>query len=108
MPAIQLTGDRSTGLLRDADGRAIIDGYVLSTTTAELVGTRVASDPSKELVLYKIAAPARVTTEITGLYQEPSSPWSSGHVVWRHLECRGGAFTVVLRSDNRLFNVAQT
>ncbi|HWX10197.1 MAG TPA: glycosyltransferase family 4 protein, partial [Gaiellaceae bacterium] len=97
MPAISVTIDRSTGALRDAHGRPIEDGYVLSPATVELVGKKVASDTAKELVLYRVQRPARITTQITGLYQEPVSPWSSGHVIWRRVQCQGGALSVALR-----------
>jgi glycosyltransferase involved in cell wall biosynthesis len=108
MPETRVSIDRSTGVLHDARGEPITDGYVLTSSSVELVGTRVAADPAKELVLYKVAHPARATTQITGLYSEPVSPWSSGHVTWKRFECRGGALSVVLRSDNKLFDKTQT
>jgi hypothetical protein len=108
MPAIAVTVDRATGVLHDAHGRPIDDAYVLSPATVELVGKKVASDPAKQLVLFRVRRPARITTQITGLYQEPVSPWSSGHVTWRRLQCSGGALSVQLRSDNQLFDIVQT
>ena len=41
-------------------------------------GTVVARDPAKGLVLYRVQQPARSTTSLTGLYPEPTSPWSNG------------------------------
>jgi hypothetical protein len=43
-----------------------------------------------------------------GLYAEPSSPWSSGHVLWRKYDCTGGTLLAQLRSDNQLFKKPQT
>ena len=108
MHSTSMTVDQATGVLRDLDGRPIADPYVLTGTSVELLGTRVASDPAKQLVLYKVAPPARTTTQIVGLYDEPVSPWSSGHVTWRRYHCRGGVLSVQLRSDNQLFKKAQT
>jgi hypothetical protein len=82
---------------------------VLTHRSVELVGTPVASDSAKKLVLYRVDAPARITTQITGLYDDSVSPWSSGHVIWRRVQCRGGALKVALRSDTTLFKgVTQT
>jgi hypothetical protein len=59
-------------------------------------------------VLYRVTPPARTTTQIVGLYAEPTSPWSSGHVLWRKYDCTGGALLLQLRSDNQLFKTPQT
>jgi glycosyltransferase involved in cell wall biosynthesis len=104
MPETHLTADQATGILRDATGKPIDDRYVLTSSAVALVGKAVASDPTKELVLYEIASPARKTTQIAGLYPEPSSPWSSGHVTWQRSQCTGGTLTVALRSDPNLFS----
>ncbi len=103
MPETGVTADRSTGILHDAHGRPISDAYVLTSTSVALVGTRVASDPAKELVLYRVKAPARTTTQITGLYDEPVSPWSGGRVVWQRSQCTGGELDVRVSSDANLF-----
>jgi glycosyltransferase involved in cell wall biosynthesis len=109
MPEIRVAADRSTGVLHDAHGRTVAEPYVVTHSSVELVGTPVAADPDKNLVLYRVQAPARTTTQITGLYDEPVSPWSSGHVVWRRSQCKGGALKVALRSDTTLFKgVTQT
>jgi hypothetical protein len=50
-----------------------------------------------------VTPPARTTTQITGLYEDISSPWSSGRVVWQRSNCRGGALSITVRSDNQLF-----
>jgi hypothetical protein len=103
MPELHVTADRSTGVLHDARGRTVSEPYVLTHSSVELVGTPVASDPEKRLVLYRVEAPARTTTQITGLYDDPISPWSTGHVTWRRVQCSGGALKVALRSDTTLF-----
>jgi glycosyltransferase involved in cell wall biosynthesis len=103
MPSTHVTVDEATGVLRDAKGRPIADPYVLSPTSVELVGKAIATDTAKGLVLYRVTPPARTTTQITGLYEEPVSPWSSGHVVWQRSNCRGGALSIAVRSDRTLF-----
>ena len=60
-------------------------------------------------MLYRVTAPARTTTQVTGLYDEAVSPWSQGHVTWRRSDCRGGVLTVRVSSDAQLFRgVTQT
>jgi glycosyltransferase involved in cell wall biosynthesis len=109
MPEVRITTDRSTGVLHDAQGRTVTAPYVLTNRSVELVGSPIASDPEKHLVLYRVKKPARTTTQITGLYDDPVSPWSTGHVTWLRSQCLGGALKVALRSDTTLFKgVIQT
>ncbi|HEY2074235.1 MAG TPA: glycosyltransferase family 4 protein, partial [Gaiellaceae bacterium] len=67
MPEIQTSVDPTTGALR-----GITERYVLAPSSVQLVGTRVAADPAKQLVLYRVAQPARITTHVVGLY--PATP----------------------------------
>jgi glycosyltransferase involved in cell wall biosynthesis len=103
MPATPTTVERSSGILRDRQGTPIRERYVLTGAGVELVGKKIASDPKKRLVLYEVKVPARTTTQIIGLYDEPVSPWSNGLVTWRRSECRGGTLTVDVSSDTQLF-----
>jgi hypothetical protein len=69
----------------------------------------VARDPAKNLVLYRVSPPARTTEQITGLYDDPTRPWSTGQVTWQRVDCRGGALNVEVSSDTTLFHdVVQT
>jgi glycosyltransferase involved in cell wall biosynthesis len=109
MPSTRVAVDQATGILRGAQGETIDERYVLAPRTVDILGQPVARDSAKELVLYRIAPPARITTTITGLYPEPVSPWSNAHPVWTRYRCDGGTLTVVLASDSRLFHgVVQT
>jgi hypothetical protein len=65
----------------------------------------VARDTAKELKLYRVASPARVTTLVTGLYPTTAgvSPWSNQNPAWTRLQCAGGTLTVVVSSDTQLF-----
>ncbi len=103
MPSTRVRVQRSTGILRDASGHALSTGWVLTGQSVELVGTKVASDPAKQLVLYRVTAPVRTTTQVTGLYPGVSSPWSGPRVTWRRLRCTGGTLVVDVRSDAQLF-----
>jgi hypothetical protein len=109
MPSTRLAVDRATGILRGPHGETIGERYVLAPSSVDLLGTPLARDASKELVLYGIAPPARITTTVTGLYQEPVNPWSNASPVWTRYRCSGGTLTVVLSSDAQLFRgVVQT
>jgi glycosyltransferase involved in cell wall biosynthesis len=100
MPEVQTSVDPTTGRLN-----GVTDPYVLAPTTVQLVGTRVAADPAKGLVLYRVVQPARITTHVVGLY--PTTPgveaWSRGHVSWIRSQCSGGTLTVKVSSDAKLF-----
>jgi hypothetical protein len=105
MPEIQTSVDPATGALQ-----GVTERYVLAPSTVQLVGTRIAADPSKQLVLYRVAQPARVTTRVIGVF--PTKPgveaWSGGHVSWIRSECTGGTLSVKVSSDENLFPKAQT
>ena len=100
MPEIQTSIDPATGDLRGIHAR-----YVLAPTSVQLVGTRVAADSAKQLVLYRAAQPVRVTTHVTGIF--PTTPgveaWSGGHVSWTRTSCTGGTLAVKVSSDQKLF-----
>jgi hypothetical protein len=100
MPEIQTSVDPVTGVLR-----GVTEPYVLAPATVQLVGKRIAADPAKQLVLYRVTQPARITTRVVGLY--PTVPgveaWSRAHVSWTHSQCTGGTLAVKVSSDNQLF-----
>ena len=100
MPEQQTSIDPATGVLR-----GVGEGYVLAPLSVQLVGTRVAVDPAKQLVLYRVTPPARITTRVTGIY--PTTPgveaWSAGHAQWLRSSCSGGVLTVKVSSDANLF-----
>jgi glycosyltransferase involved in cell wall biosynthesis len=110
MPSTRVAVEQSTGILRGVvNDETIGERYVLAPKSVSILGEAVARDTSKELVLYRIAPPARITTTITGLYPEPVSPWSNAHPVWTRYQCSGGTLAVILESDSRLFHgVVQT
>ena len=103
MPEIQTSIDPTSGALRGVDAR-----YVLAPTSVQLVGSRVAADPAKQLVLYRVSRPVRITTHVVGLYpaNPGQEPWSRGHVSWFRAQCAGGTLTVKVSSDTKLFTKA--
>ena len=103
LPTTSLSVDRRTGVLRDAQGKPVAERYVLASSSLNLLGRAVARDPAKKLVLYRVTPPARTTQQIIGLYDDPFSPWSTGHVVWQRVHCSGGKLRVVVSSDVNLF-----
>ncbi|MGH2971213.1 MAG: glycosyltransferase [Gaiellaceae bacterium] len=100
MPEIQTSVDPATGVLR-----GVTERYVLAPSSVQLVGTRLGSDPAKQLVLYRVAQPARITTRVAGLYpaNPGQEPWSRGHVTWIRSQCTGGTLAVKVSSDANLF-----
>jgi uncharacterized protein (DUF697 family) len=100
MPETQTSIDPGTGVLG-----GVTERYVLAPTSVQLVGKRIAADPAKQLVLYRVAQPARVTTRVAGLY--PTTPgveaWSRAHVSWVRTQCTGGTLAVKVSSDANLF-----
>ena len=100
MPEIQTGVDAATGNLR-----GVTEPYVLAPASVQLVGRIVARDPAKQLVLYRVTAPARITTRVAGLY--PTTPgveaWSGAHVSWTRTSCRPGTLAVKVSGDARLF-----
>jgi len=103
MPETNVSVDRRTGVVHDAQGVPIRERYVLSSTRVSLVGQRVAEDPAKQLVLYRVAGALRTTTQIRGLYPGGYHPWSGPKLTWTRSACTGGTLTVTLESDDQLF-----
>jgi hypothetical protein len=100
MPETQTHVDPASGVLVGVRER-----YVLAPTSVQLVGRRLAADPSKQLVLYDVVPPARLTTRVAGLYPTTPGvqPWSGAHVTWLRSECRGGTLATKVSSDAQLF-----
>jgi hypothetical protein len=100
MPETQTHVDQATGILVGVRER-----YVLAPTSVQLVGRRLAADPSKQLVLYEVVPPVRETTRVVGLFPTALGiePWSGGHVTWLRSECTGGTLTTKVSSDAQLF-----
>jgi hypothetical protein len=109
MPSTGVSVDRATGVLRDSHGQPIRERYVLAASSVNLLGSPVARDAAKKLVLYRVTPPARTTEQIIGLYDDPTSPWSGPEVTWQRVNCTGGMLHVEVSSDTRLFQgVTQT
>jgi hypothetical protein len=109
MPTVRVAADQATGVLVGLGGKTITDPYVLASNSVDLVGKVVARDPAKQLKLYRVTSPARITTIVTGLYPTTAgvSPWSNATPAWTQLQCAGGTLTVVVSSDTQLFKGAQ-
>jgi glycosyltransferase involved in cell wall biosynthesis len=100
LPEIQTSVDQTTGELR-----GVTERYVLAPSSVQLVGQRLAADPKKQLFLYRVAQPVRVTTHVVGLYPTTAGveAWSRGRVSWIRSRCSGGTLTVKVSSDAKLF-----
>ncbi len=109
MPAVSVSVDRTSGIVRDTAGRAISERYVLTNRRITLVGVPVAADTAKQLVLYRVTGPVRTATQVRGLYEGVYHPWSGPTFMWTRSSCTGGALTTTVESDNRLFHgITQT
>jgi hypothetical protein len=102
MPGTSVTVDRRSGILL-AHGRPVRARYVLAQQSVALLGTRLAADPAKQLVLYRVSRPVRTTTRVDGLYSGAYHPWSGPRLTWQRFSCTGGTLTVVVESDAQLF-----
>jgi hypothetical protein len=77
---------------------------VLTDTSVPVVGTPVAEDVRKGMVLLRIDGPLRLY-RISGLY--PHDTWSGPTVTFVEPRCNGGRLTVGLASDRHLFTRPQ-
>jgi glycosyltransferase involved in cell wall biosynthesis len=98
MPQGSVTADPATGRLTPA----VSGDYILTDTTVQVLGRRVAGDPKHDLVLYAVRKPARLTTRIAGWYPPPES-WTGPTATWTRRQCTGGRLRFDLRSDPGLF-----
>jgi hypothetical protein len=76
--------------------------YVLTDSNVALLGTVVGRDAKRNLVLYRITQPARVTTSITGWYPPPDN-WTGPHTTWTRAQCTGGTLRLSIYGDPNLF-----
>jgi len=104
MPEQRVSVDRATGVL-SAGGRPIEAGYVLTDTSAPLVGNVVARDSERGMVLVKARPPVRLTQRIIGQY--PGDTWSGRELQFIRSGCRGGTLRVTMRTDLSLFPTGQ-
>jgi len=100
MPQTNVTARKSTSELVDRNGRPIDADYVLTDTRAPVIGTRVATDESHLLALYRVHGPVRLALRITGWYDDS---WTGPEVTWSRTQCAGGALRFDVRSDPGLF-----
>ena len=105
MPEQETSVDTATGALR-----GVTERYVLAPASLQLVGTKIASDSAKGLVLYRVLPPARITTRVTGLFPTAAGveAWSGSRVSWFHADCAAGTLTVKVSSDTKLFSRPST
>jgi glycosyltransferase involved in cell wall biosynthesis len=106
MPEQRVAVDRATGIL-SAGGRPIDGRYVLTDGSVQLLGTPVARDAARDIVLVRAAQPVRLATRIAGMWPGDDR-WSKPEVVWTREACRGGTLRVGLRTDAGTFASGQT
>ena len=95
-----LTVQASTGLLRDPTGKPVHAQYVLADPSAQILGTRVAADDARAMVLYRVDGLLRTATAITGWLGDN---WTQPTVTWLRRGCPGGVLRVPVHSDPTLY-----
>jgi hypothetical protein len=97
--------ERRGVLALPSNGHPLAERYVLTDTSVPLVGTPIAEDVRKGMVLLRVAGPLRLY-RVSGLY--PHDTWSGPRMTLTVPACRGGRVTASLASDPNLFARAQT
>jgi hypothetical protein len=105
MSEIPVRVRREDGLLLTAKGEPVRAPYVLTDDSFAVVGTPVARDRARGMVLYRVKQPVRSTRRIVGLYDDG---WSQPTLTWTQSGCRGGTLRVALHGDASLFPNGQT
>jgi hypothetical protein len=93
------------GTLATLDGKPVRAQYVLASGAVELAGKEIASDEAG-VALYRVNGPVVILTRVRGLY--PNDTWSGRSVTYQRVECTGGAVSVRLEGDPKLFKRPQT
>ena len=79
---------------------------LLSDGTLDLRGARRVSDVKAGVSVWAVVRPVRSVTDVRGLY--PGESWSGPIVVYRRIQCAGGAVRVDVLGDPSLFRRPQT
>ena len=84
---------------------AVAAPYVVTSTDFHFVGTPIARDVTRGLVVLRVDQPLRVAYTTTGLY---SDTWTGPKVTYTRYACTGGTLTVHVLQDPSLFRRTQT
>ncbi|MFN2628489.1 MAG: glycosyltransferase [Gaiellaceae bacterium] len=110
MPEQRVTLDEATGAL-SSDGRPLDADYILTDSSAALIGRVVARDSrlaggnGPALVLVRASRPVRIGQRILGRYPDG---WSGRTLTFARTSCTGGTLEVELRTDTSTFPHGQT
>jgi hypothetical protein len=96
----RLTVQESTGFLRDPEGRRVRASYVLADPSAQIIGTQVAADENKQMILYRVNGVLRTSASISGWYGDT---WTGPQVDWTRRACLLGTLSIPVHTDPRLF-----
>jgi hypothetical protein len=100
MPEIPLRAQPATGLLLGPGGKPVDARYVLADRYATILGTPIAADEGRNMVLYRVKPPLRTGIRIAGWYPDT---WTGPAARWTDARCPGGELRLGLSSDVHLF-----
>ena len=106
LPETRVRIDPTTGGVTLPDGSPVRDEYLLSDSSFEPDGRRLAQDKGWGVTLWRVVPPLVSAVRIDGLY--PNDTWSGPVVTYFRRRCTGGRLTVDLSSDPSLFSGPQT
>lgn len=92
--------ERASGFFTDPQGRTVSVRYVLADPSVQIVGKRIASDPDRGLVLYRVDGKLRTSTSLSGWYGDT---WTAPRVDWTRRGCTRGELRVPVHSNPQLF-----
>jgi Dolichyl-phosphate-mannose-protein mannosyltransferase len=96
--------DRLTGRLLTAGTRQS-SGYLLTDTSLQPDGRRLASDPLTGMVLYRVTQPVKIRARITGRYVDG---WSGPELTYSRFGCKPGRLVLNVSRYPRLVRGPQT
>lgn len=101
LPATKVRLDPHSGRL-DGAGSA---QYVLTDDSVHVAGTPVGADPARQLTLYRVHGPLRVSFTTSGVFPDT---WSGPTATYTRFDCAGGTVRALVQQDTSLFPQAQT
>ena len=101
LPETRVRVDPRTGAVTLPNGEPVRDRFLLSDSSFEPDGSRIAQDKGWGVTLWRVRSPLVSAVKIDGLY--PNDTWSGEEVTYIRRRCKPGRLAVSLSSDPSLF-----